>query len=278
MRFAKYWARHAENTAICWGWSDASLSDAQARAETSARRTAAKLAAGQPLERYGYADRPLREEILREIKSPGGDVAALVTRNTYGCQVLNAARVMFVDVDLPEAKAAGAGGWLKSLFRKAPPPAADDHVGPVLAKAEAWARQNAGWGWRVYRTKAGLRLLATHALFDPVSPAAESVFAALDADPLYARLCRVQECFRARLTPKPWRCGAANPPAGWPWLNTRQENAYRQWERSYLKAAAGHATCALVATIGNSAIHPEIQPIVTLHDDATRVGATLPLA
>jgi len=29
-------------------------------------------------------------------------VAAAITRNSYGCLVLNTARVMFVDVDLPE--------------------------------------------------------------------------------------------------------------------------------------------------------------------------------
>ncbi len=77
-----------------------------------------------------------------------------------------------------------------------------------IAKAELWTRNHSDWGWRIYRTRAGLRLLATHALFDPETAAADGVFDALGADPLYRQLCKTQKCFRARLTPKYWRCEA----------------------------------------------------------------------
>ena len=280
MHFAKYWARHSKDAATCWGWSDSSLTEAQSRAEAAANRVAAKFAAGETLQRYGYPDRPMREEVLREIWGSAGGVTAVITRNSYGCQVLNATRAMFIDVDLPETKpVAAAGGLLSRLFGKpsaAPPP--DDPARPVLAKAEAWTQRNSGWGWRVYRTKAGLRLLATHELFDPASPAAEAVFNAMGADPLYVRLCKAQQCFRARLTPKPWRCDAGRPPTAWPWKTDRHEASYRQWESRYQTASSGHATCALVSTIGNRLMHPEIQPIVALHDEATRSASTLSLA
>ena len=77
----------------------------------------------------------------------------------------------------------------------------------AIAKVENWTRNNPDWGWRIYRTRAGLRLLATHALFDPEAAASDGVFDALGADPLYRQLCKTQKCYRARLTPKPWRCG-----------------------------------------------------------------------
>ncbi len=63
-----------------------------------------------------YLDRPMREPVLREVKKDNGELAAVVTRNSYGCLVLNTARVMFVDVDLPELKPEG-GFW--SRFRSA---------------------------------------------------------------------------------------------------------------------------------------------------------------
>ena len=281
MHFPKYWALHREDAGMSWQWSDTSLAEAQARAQAAAHKAAVKFASGEPLQRYGYSDRPLREEVLREIRDGAGALTAVITRNSYGCQVLNTTRAMFVDVDLPEPKpAAAVGGWLKSLFGKpaAPPPTPEDPARAVLAKADAWAQQNAGWGWRVYRTKAGFRLLATHALFDPASPAVEAVFEAMGTDPLYRRLCKVQECFRARLTPKPWRCDMETPPSRWPWQSPKQESKHREWEARYQKATTGFATCALVATLGSRLVHPELQSIVTLHDEATRVGTVLPLA
>ena len=55
-------------------------------------------------------------------------------------------------------------------------------------------------------------------------------------NPLYRRLCRTQKWFRARLTPKPWRCGFENPPCRWPWPDGRAEARYKDWETRYKKA------------------------------------------
>jgi hypothetical protein len=34
----------------------------------------------------------------------------------------------------------------------------------------------------------------------------------------------------------------------------------------------------LISQIGNATVHAEVQTVVKLHDDATRVGSKLPLA
>ena len=52
---------------------------------------------------YAYAERPLREEIVEELRTPRGEFVGVVTRNSYGSLVLNASQAMFVDVDLPRA-------------------------------------------------------------------------------------------------------------------------------------------------------------------------------
>jgi hypothetical protein len=183
---------------------------------------------------------------------------------------------MFVDVDLPEPKA--SGGWLRRLFGWPEPAPQNTAEEGVLARAELWTRKNPSWGWRVYRTRAGLRLLATHAVFDPEATTTEQVFDAMTADPLYRRLCKVQKCFRARLTPKPWRCGFVNPPGRWPWPDAKAEGQFEQWERGYLKACRGHATCALVSTIGYQPVDPAVQQILQVHDSTTRVDSKLELA
>jgi hypothetical protein len=104
------------------------------------------------------------------------------------------------------------------------------------------------------------------------------VFEALGADPLYRRLCSHQKCFRARLTPKPWRCDVPNPPTRWPFDDDHAAARFKKWEQEYLGAANGYATCHLVAQIGAIALTPEIAELITVHDDVSRCGSGLPLA
>ncbi len=278
MNFPKFWAKGTHQGFVCWRWSDSSLAEAASLAQTAARRIAERFAAGDKLRPgYGYPDRPLREPVLREIKNPAGELAAILTRNSYGALVMNTARVMFVDADLPEPESPLVG-WVKKLFGKAQPPATLVTEESVRARAEAWTRSHPGWGWIIYRTAAGLRLLVTHALFDPESAPTEQVFEALGADPLYRRLCKAQKCFRARLTPKPWRCDFENPPDRWPWPDAKAEARFKKWEGSYQKACRDYATCELIATQGSQQVDPTVQLILKVHDETTLAESKLDLA
>lgn len=222
-----------------------------------------------------YPNRPFREPVIQQIKNDANEVAAVITRNSYGCLVLNTARVMFVDVDVREPE---KPGFFQKLFGKAPtgpPPLTENGA---IAKVENWTRNNPDSGWRIYRTRAGLRLLATHALFDPEAAASDGIFEALGADPLYRQLCRTQKCFRARLTPKPWRCGLRRKPERWPFLDARAEKSFQKWDAQYQSYSFNWATCELVKKIGNDIVHPAIQPILKLHDDMTKMESGLKLA
>lgn len=279
MNFPPFWARGEAGDFFSWRWSFKSLEEAKALANESAKQMAERFRRGNfpPHQDGYYPGRPFREQVLQEVKNNGGELVAVVTRNSYGCTVLNTARVMFVDVDLPEPKA--AGGFLKRLFGKPEVvPPSDNIQNAVVAKAENWMRNNDGWGWRIYRTRAGLRLLATHALFDPETAVANGVFQALGADPLYTQLCKSQKCFRARLTPKPWRCGIRKKPERWPWLTVEREAEFRRWNEKYEMASRQWATCRLIGAIGNRDVHPDVQMVVDLHDGAVRIGSSLNLA
>jgi hypothetical protein len=252
------------------------VAEARTLANQAAEKIAERFANGQlPRDRYGYPDRPLREPVLREYRGVNGELTAAITRNSYGCRVLNAASLMIVDVDFPEQKR--GPGFIARLFG-AKAPATFLGEDRALASAKSWIEGNAGWGWRVYRTRAGLRLLATHAPIDPESETTNRVFEALGADPLYHRLCRIQKCFRARLTPKPWRCGMAQPPVRWPWANARAESRFTKWEKQYLATCTAWATCDLLTALGEPCCHSEVEPLIKAHDEATRAGSKLPLA
>ncbi len=255
-----------------WGWSQAGVGEAEAMARERLARLVERVRRGEALPTgYAYGDRPLREEILRELPGADGEPTALVTRNRYGVRVLNTARALFIDVDLPAPRARGALAWLLRRPK-------DDPAAAVLERLRAALRGVAGGSFRIYRTAAGFRVLATDPPFDPDSPRARQLFEAAGADPQFVRLCAPQRSFRARLTPKPHRCGAARPPGSHPRETPADAHAFAEWLRAYEAASAGHAVCRLVETAGFGRVHEEIAPLLALHDAETKVGSDLPLA
>ena len=265
-RFARFWAKGESGPFSCWKFSNSSQEEAQNLANERILQIAEKFRKEKIVpQKYLYSDQRLREPVIQEIHN------AVISRNAYGCLVLNTADIMFVDVDFPETKPSGI---LKSFFKS---PAIDVQEA-TLAKIEYWTAQHSGWGWRVYRTFAGLRLLATNGVFAPESTDVHSIFEGLGADPLYQVLCKVQKCFRARLTPKPWRCDMPAPSSRWPWASDEEANKFDNWRQLYEQNSKNFATCRLIKIIGNPAIHPSVQPIIELHDQFTLVGTDLPLA
>ena len=109
-----------------------------------------------------------------------------------------------------------------------------------------------GSSFRIYRTAAGFRVRATDPVFKPGSAEAEKLMTQLDADPAFVRLCRAQESFRARLTPKPWRCGCERPAVRFPREHAHDEERFSEWLRRYGKACDAKATCRVVEEVGLS--------------------------
>jgi hypothetical protein len=253
------------------------VEDARRQAQEAARRLAERFAAQRGLPgRYLYGDRPLREPVVREFTDSAGARVAAITRNGYGSLVLNSTQLMFVDVDLPEAQT--RDGFLDRLRGRPPGSRRLQAEAGVLDRAGAWLEAHPGWGWRSYRTRAGLRLVAAHAILDPSGAVTEAVFATMGADPLYRLLCRSQCCFRARLTPKHWRCGVPDRPARWPFEDAAAEARFQEWEARYRAACEGHATCDLIQVSGGPEIDPALRPLIELHDQLAGVGSGLPLA
>jgi len=220
-------------------------------------------------DRYSYGERPIREERLEEFNAPDGSPVFVITRNGYGCLVINAARAMFIDVDLPEGNQSSG---LIGMFRKAPDPAE-----AVLASVRAGLSALAPHSFRIYRTAAGLRILALDREYDPQGDEAMTIMSSIGADPAYMQLCKVQTSFRARLTPKPWRCEINKPPFSFPRLAGAQQQ-FLNWVARYDKASQPYATCRFVEQLGRTATAPSVAPVLALHDKLTRVESDLPLA
>ncbi len=287
MKFARYWTRgEAESS---WasgkilrirarGWSDDSLDAARSRALEIARRVAQRVASAsgsQPT--YPYGQRPLPEPVIREFRGPGGDLSAIVTRNAYGSLVLNSDSLMFVDVDGRDKHPASAtfGKLISSLFGKSSTQSSTPKPVPDAMDRVA---QRHGLSVRIYETAAGYRLLITNTPFKPGSANAEALLTDFQSDPLYIRLCRMQESFRARLTPKPWRCHLSTLPVPFPFETAAERDRYRLWEAEYNSKTSSYATCRYVTTLGPGTVMPEFEQLIQYHDHETKSASALRLA
>lgn len=300
-----------------FGWSDTSPAEAQAHADTRVREAMQRVLAGEtparrdPKVAYnGAAGLPIREQIVAR------QGASVVTRNGYGARCLNTPDVLFADIDFASgaswrttlvvfgvlvlaAAALGrsVGSWglgialgVLALFAAAPLSAILHRVaqarggGPQALARQRIVRfldQHPAWNLRVYRTPAGLRLLATHALFDPRDVQVAQAFEAFGADPVYVRMCRNQRCFRARVSAKPWRIGVQQHlkprPGVWPVAPERLP-VRNAWIDDYELRAAGYAACAFVESLGSGTLHPSVQAVLELHDELCAASSGRPLA
>lgn len=304
MKLARYWTRSQGEAAdsggqrirvVTRGWSDESIDDARNRAQERARRLAQRIASDPSARKqYDYDDAPVPEAVVRDFRPEG--LAAVVTRNSYGSLVLNADNLLFADVDQEEqekedgtgsdpAGAEGLEAILSGLFsmfggKQENPLERPKVTGRPLSMFDKIERlvEAHGFAARVYRTAAGHRVMVTDRQMPAGGDEIETILNEFGSDPLYLRLCRTQQSFRARLTPKPWRCGVRKPPVKFPFEGPGEQAAIRQWQAEYDRRIADYATCRLVRTFGGDRVHPSLQTLVDYHDRETKATSDLPLA
>ena len=129
MYFPKFWNRgtgKADGVQVeVWGWSDSSEEDAANRAVSRAQRVAESIARGERGKGYLYGTNPLREPVLEQLDF------GVVSRNGYGCVVLNTQSVLFCDIDLDDKQPAQTGVLSQLFERKAAPSPEQQAMGKV---------------------------------------------------------------------------------------------------------------------------------------------------
>lgn len=287
MEVPRYWAcarrlvkspTYGELDLRRWGFSADSLADAQSRADAALEALVLHCTAEEePFnEPWNYYVRnPPREQVVDEVDGEHTGALAFVTRSRYGSLILNAANAMFIDIDQSamadawnRAKSIVSFGLIKSRSQE----------DVVVDRLNAWVTTHRDRGLRLYRTAAGWRCLVTHRPFDPAGEEAGDAMKAMGCDPRYTMMCRNQHCFRARLTPKPWRCGVTERPAMFPPRDETEAKMAEIWTELYDASATGYATCRMLRTMGNPAIAPALAPLVDYHDRLTAATSNLPLA
>lgn len=274
----RYWRSAHAGLVSAWGWSAQSADEALSVANERLAHSLKAIRAGLARDKRGsYGWAPPREETLHEIVDSAGVLAGVVSRNRYGADVLGTDRLLIADVDVAPARPVTRRvrklfGGTKSATASDTPQARALHV------IENFAAAHPALGVRVYETFGGFRVIVTGARLEPKSPEAKTLFEQLGTDQIYVHLCRKYNTCRARLTPKPWRCGLRAPKHVWPPTSAEEGDAAARWLREYQAATAGYATCRLTGAFGPPPDALEMQ-LIDLHDRATRTAeAQLPLA
>lgn len=285
MKIFRYWAKasapakegNAEFSIDCYGGSNRSMDDAlqvaRQRADAAAKRLASNRSLNGSHDDYGYPNGYLREEIKNELQNDG-ETVALITRNAAGCLVLNTANIFFADIDYVKAPEPSMFSKVLSMFSGEQPATADEKV---VENVRQVSEANSNLGMRLYRTHNGFRCMVTSRTFEPKSMETQTLLTDLNSDPLYMQLCKAQECFRARLSPKPFRCGIDRPSNPFPFRDVSAEARHRKWEEKYEKTSSAYSTCMLIGEFGTTSMPSEVASILQVHDQLA-CGGSGPLA
>lgn len=178
----------------------------------------------------------LTEEVIDELHYKR-DFQGVLTVNSYGAIILNADRMLIVDVDIAGEADESANAQVSKR--------------QALTALKVWQEENGG-DFRVYKTAGGLRYIETSKEWQPSSLKTKALMTNLYADPKYSLLCNTQETFRARLTPKPWRY--------------KDYDTYIQDEEE----AENVAVCELIDIVGEKKIDDSFKDLIRLHDKKTK--------
>ena len=152
----------------------------------------------------------------------------------------------------------------------------------IKTRIEKFVNLHPQWHLRQYQSPNGCRLLAMHQTFDPRAEDVQRAFRVLGVDSTYAIMCQKQNCFRARLTGKPWRMGY-NPDiylgrGVWP-VAEPQLSKRKRWITEYEAVSADFASCQYLASYGAThSVCEEARAVCDIHDAACKALEDLQLA
>ncbi len=258
MKIYTYWATGKARVSVgneekeikCYGGSNLSEDDALIKAEEKIEKIKNRIA-GHPHVFDDYQVE-IREEIVRKINEN-----AAITRNRYGAQILNIEDQMILDIDRPRFS---FWDWFKKQTSAKSKAKIIDMV-RTLSKKPIYQ----GCTFRIYETHKGIRVIVPGKKFDPKSAAVSDMMKEFNCDALYALLCKKQDCFRARLTPKASRMKLRGHKVTFP-RNSEEEEKFRNWLREYETTSQNFSVCKFIEQIGPDCLMTEA---VQLHDEIT---------
>jgi len=266
MRAFKYWVKvtgelnvgNEKQVSTAIGGSNISEEAAAKDAEDKLRKAQQKID-GQLTSNDDY-EADIVEEIVHII-----DKDNVVTRNRYGALVLNSKHIMFLDID-EYSRSLYDSLFNRSLKTKE----------LMLKRIQKLVKKKrySGMGFRAYETARGFRVMVLNVDFAARSKISKKMMSDFDTDWMYRWMCEKQNCYRARLTPKPYRIRQKGIKVLYPERDDAEESALNKWVEEYEAKSKQFATCRLRLVSGDQAY----SRVVEYHDEMTKCRSEYKLA
>jgi hypothetical protein len=94
-----------------------------------------------------------------------------------------------------------------------------------------------------------------------------------NCDQLYMTICQKQGCFRARLTPKPYRMNMRRYKVQFP--REGDDTEFREWLADYERESRSYNVCRFIEQVG-ARYNPS--EVIQIHDEITGANFRQPLA
>jgi hypothetical protein len=242
MKCYKFWVHETKTIRIDGELKSITLTAGSNISKTDASANASKLAAaierhipnGTGSYRQDAYEVSIKEHVAKEIDSRN-----IITINRYGAQVLNTTKYTVLDIDHYSAHP------IMKLFGVPSENTKDN----MLAKFKQRITRYPEFGesFRIYETCKGIRVIGKQYV-DPQTKRFLKTMRSLGVDPLYSILCKKQNCYRVRLTPKPYRMKIATIKIKTPC--DCETEIYETWQKQYAEASNAYSVAKLCEVIG----------------------------
>ncbi|MBK9577626.1 MAG: hypothetical protein IPO40_11145 [Fibrobacteres bacterium] len=236
--------------------SNLSKSDAENVADEIVQRIQKRIDTNQRTQEY--------ESTIKEWVSEMLDEDNVVTVNRYGALVLNTTQYTILDLDDYPFEFLDIFGRTRGRDKKS---LILERFKKKIAKLPFL-----GSDLRIYETSKGLRVFCK-TYIPPQTPGFLRWMSRFKVDSLYAYLCIKQDCYRARLTPKPYRIHQDKIRIKSP-LDCETEK-YRSWNAGYERKSKSFRVAKLLEAIGSDFSSDRV---VAYHDRICNCSAENPLA
>lgn len=252
MKYFKFWVKDRftiriadrdEQISVLAG-SNTSLEDAHREAEGKAKAIEKRIANGESIDTYQVA---IKEHVLEIL-----DDENVITVCRYGAKVLNTSKYTVLDLD----------DYPVSFFDYFRPIRKLSKKDRIIAKFEQNIKKTPvlGSDFRIYETQKGIRVIGKRYI-DPSSKGYTKIMRRLGVDWLYITLSRKQNCFRARLTPKPFRMKHQTIKIKSP-IDCKTQD-YKEWDKSYTRESLNFSVVKLVKVVGSDFSQ---EHVIKMHD------------
>lgn len=260
MKYYKFWVKEsvkinigdsAEFVSILSG-SNESIEDARLDVAKQSRFVEQKINGEAPADDYEV---PIKEYVEQVI-----DDDNIITICRYGAKILNTCQYTVLDLDDYPVDFFDMFRSVRKLPKKE----------RIVAKfLQRLARHpELGTDFRIYETTKGVRVIGRKYI-EPSGKGYAALMRDLRVDWLYIVLSQKQNCYRARVTPKPFRLKMKTIKIKSPLDCETQE--YLDWSQEYATASARSSVVKLIQSVGSDFSR---EPVIRLHDTLCNAGSS----